>query len=302
MNVAFNRLIVPCVALLAAGFASQASAEEYTKSYTVTGRATVHVRVDDSSVRVITSDSPQVEFHVKYEGFALGREPRIDSRQDGERVELTARLHPGITIGINTRHMSTEVRMPRNADLEIETGDGDVDASAINGNVLIRTGDGKLKVSQLAGKVDLQTGDGGISADTLNGDLRLRTGDGAIEATNLDGKCSVVSGDGSIRVAGRFDSLDVKSGDGGVTARVASGSRMASNWNIRTGDGPVEVALPKDFKANLDASTSDGHINLGLPVTVEGNFSSSRVRGAMNGGGASLFIHTGDGSIRLSAN
>jgi hypothetical protein len=297
-----TRLALTCLALLAVGLTSQARAEEYVKSYSVTGRATVRVKVDDGSVRVITSDTPQVEFRVTYEGFRLDKNLYIDSSQDGDTVELTARITWGITMGVNNKRVSTEVRMPRNADLQLETGDGGVEASSLNGAISVRSGDGRLKVSQLSGTIDLHTGDGDISADTLKGELRLRTGDGRIEAANLDGKCEVASGDGSIRLAGRFDALDIKSGDGNVVARVAAGSSMSSTWNIRSGDGPVDLTLPGDFKATVDASTNDGRITLGFPVMVEGQSDPSRVRGTMNGGGPTLLIHTGDGPIHLNAN
>jgi hypothetical protein len=74
---------------------------------------------------------------------------------------------------------------------------------------------------------------------------------------------------------------------------------VASTWSIRTGDGSVDVVLPLDLQANIDASTNDGRISLGIPVTVEGTFKNSQIHGKMNGGGQSLSIHTGDGSIRL---
>jgi hypothetical protein len=60
----------------------------------------------------------------------------------------------------------------------------------------------------------------------------------------------------------------------------------------------VDIEIPGDLQADIDASTHDGHISLGLPVT--GTFSSSQIRGKMNGGGQSLTIRTGDGSIHLS--
>jgi len=85
-----------------------------------------------------------------------------------------------------------------------------------------------------------------------------------------------------------------------VDTRVLPGSKMATNWTLRTGDGSVDVVLPADFQADINATTGDGHISLGIPVTVEGTFSKSEVRGKMNGGGQTLTIHTGDGSIRLS--
>jgi len=116
----------------------------------------------------------------------------------------------------------------------------------------------------------------------------------------LDGKVEADSGDGHIRLVGRFEALNVKTGDGSVDTRVLPGSKMATSWTLRTGDGSVDIALPPDFQADINATTGDGHISLGIPVTVEGTFSKSEIRGKMNGGGQTLTIHTGDGSIRLS--
>jgi hypothetical protein len=282
--------------------APRAQAEDVVKSYTVTGRANVHVNTNDGSVRVTTGDNKQVEFRVEYTGFELGKSLHVDSRQDGDRVELTARItgHWGFSWGNSSRGLHIEVRMPRDADLQVETGDGSVQADSINGTVNIHTGDGSVKANSLNGTIDLHTNDGSIAVDSLKGDIRLRTGDGSIEARDLDGKVDADTGDGHIRLVGRFDALNVKTGDGSVDTRVLPGSKMVSSWTIRTGDGSVDIVLPSDFQTNIDASTGDGHISLGIPVTVEGTFSNSQIHGKMNGGGQPLTIHTGDGSIRLS--
>jgi hypothetical protein len=297
------RLGIACAALLTvAAIAPRAQAEDVVKSYTVTGRANVRVDTNDGSVRVTTGDNKQVEFHVEYHGLELGKNLRVDSRQDGDKVELTARMtgHWGFSWGHNSRGLHIEVRMPRDADLQVETGDGSVQADSINGTVNIHTGDGSVKANSLNGTIDLHTNDGSISVDSLKGEIRLRTGDGSIEARDLDGKVEADSGDGHIRMVGRFDALNVKTGDGSVDTRVLAGSKMVSSWTIRTGDGSVDIVLPSDFQTNIDASTGDGHISLGIPVTVEGTFSNSQIHGKMNGGGQPLMIHTGDGSIRLS--
>jgi DUF4097 and DUF4098 domain-containing protein YvlB len=303
IRAAAIRLGIVCAALLtvSAG-ARRAQAEEVVKSYTVSARAKVRVETNDGSVRVTTSDTKQVEFRVEYHGFELGKNLRVDSRQDGDKVELTARItgHWGWSLGRNQRGLHIEVRMPREADLQVETGDGSVEAHSINGNVFVHSGDGSVKANSLNGTIDLHTNDGSIAVDSLKGEIRLRTGDGSIEARDLDGKVEADSGDGHIRLAGRFDALNVKTGDGSVDTRVLPGSKMASSWTIRTGDGSVDLVLPSDFQTNIDASTGDGHISLGIPVTVEGTFSNSQIHGKMNGGGQPLTIHTGDGSIRLS--
>jgi len=297
------RLGIACAALLVAvALAPRASATDWSKNYTVSGRANVRIDTNDGGVRVSTSDSKTVEFRVEYEGYELDKNLHIETRQDGDKVELVARVtgHWGFSWGTHGRRLRIEVRMPKDADLNAHTGDGSVEASAINGNVTVQTGDGSIRANSLTGTIDLHTNDGSINVDTLKGDMRLHTGDGSIEARQLDGKLDADSGDGHVRIAGRFDALNIKTGDGSVDTHVLAGSKMASSWNIRTGDGSVDLSLPGDFQANIDASTGDGHISVGLPVTVEGTFSNSQLHGKMNGGGQSLTVHTGDGSIRLS--
>jgi DUF4097 and DUF4098 domain-containing protein YvlB len=182
------------------------------------------------------------------------------------------------------RHSSlrVEIHMPKDADLTVRSGDGSVEADSVNGNV------------------DVTTGDGSITVQGAKGHIHLKSGDGHIEARGLDGTVDASAGDGHISVEGRFDGLTIRSGDGSVTARAVAGSKVASNWSIHTGDGSVDLTVPGDLQANVDASTNDGHISMGLQVTVEGTFSSSSIHGKLNGGGQSLTIRTGDGSIHLS--
>ena len=301
------RLGIATVALFAAvALAPGARASDVDKHFSVSGRPTVHVDTNDGSVLVTTSDSKTVDFHVEYEGYELEKSLHIDTRQDGNKVELVARVvgHWGFSWGHNSRRLHIEVRMPREADLDVSAGDGSVEASSINGNVIIRTGDGSVRANTLTAgqgqRIDLHTSDGSINVDTLKGDMKLHTGDGSIEGRELDGTLDADSGDGHIRIAGRFDGLNIKTGDGSVDAKVLSGSKMGSSWFLHTGDGSVDLSLPGDFQATIDATTGDGHISLGMPVTIEGTFSKSQIHGKMNGGGQSLTIHTGDGSIRLS--
>ena len=300
-----RRLELACtaIAVVAMSAAPRVHAEDVTKSFAVSGRPHVQVETNDASVRVTTSDAKQVEFRVEYLGYQVGKDLRVDARQDGDKVELVARVtgHWGFNFGWgHNRRLHIDVRMPREGDLQVNTGDGAVEASSISGTVNVHTGDGSVKASALSGSIDLHTSDGSITVDALKGDIRLRTGDGHIEARDLDGKVEADSGDGHIRLAGRFEALNVKTGDGSVDTRVLSGSKMAAAWTVRTGDGSVDITLPGDFQADINATTGDGHISLGIPVTVEGTFSKSEVRGKMNGGGQTLTIHTGDGSIRLS--
>src|ERR1700687_4135359 len=151
------RLAIACAALLAAAIvAPGAHAEEWTKSYAISGRAQVRVDTNDGSVNISTSDSKQVEFVVDYEGFELNKNLHIDSRQDGDSVQLNAREsgHWGFSWG-KGRRIRIEVRMPKDADLQIDTGDGSVNTQSINGRVKIHTGDGSVRAQAVNGDVDI---------------------------------------------------------------------------------------------------------------------------------------------------
>jgi len=288
--------------LLAISIATPAvHAEDWTKSYSISGRANVRVETNDGAVQVYTGESKQVGFRVLYEGYEINKTLHVDSRQDGDSVQITARVSGHWGFGWNkSRRMKIEVRMPKDADLNIDTGDGSVDTQSISGRVKIHTGDGSVRAQSVSGDVDIDTGDGSITLEGAKGEIRLHTGDGHVEARDLDGRVNASSGDGHIKIDGRLDALNVKTGDGSIDARVQPGSKLTGGWSIHTGDGSVDLVLPADLQANIDASTNDGHISLGIPVTVEGTFSNSQLHGKMNGGGQSLTIHTGDGSIRLS--
>jgi len=263
---------------------SATSAEEVTKTFAVTGHARVNVQTDDGSVRVSTGDIKQVEVRVVYSGYKLDRDLRVSATQNGDAIEVTAKTGTGSWFNFGVHHTSlrVEVHMPKDADLDVTTGDGSVEADSITGNLNVRTGDGHITVQG------------------AKGTIKLHTGDGHIEGRDLDGRADITTGDGHVNVEGRFDALLIKTGDGSVTARAARGSTVSSPWNIHTGDGSVDLDLPGELQANLDASTHDGRISLGIPVMVEGTFSSTKIFGKMNGGGQPIVVRTGDGSIHLN--
>jgi Toastrack DUF4097 len=280
-----HTLSIGAALLMVAGIAGNAHAGDYSRSFTVANRANVHVDTNDGSVNITTSpDVKQVEFHVDYSGYEIDKNLRIDSEQAGDNVTLTARIKNGwhFTLG-ELRRLRIEVRMPADADLRVETGDG------------------SIKAENLTGLVDLHSGDGNLTVGAIKGSLQMRTGDGGIDANNIDGKISAVSGDGHITLEGRFDVLQAKSGDGRIKVRALKGSKLDDSWSLSSGDGSIEVAIPSDLSADVEAHSGDGSVSTEVPLTIQGSISKSQVHGKLNGGGQTLTIHTGDGAIRLKA-
>jgi DUF4097 and DUF4098 domain-containing protein YvlB len=272
------------VMAITAAAALPAHADDWSKKYPVSGRADLRVMTDDGDVNVSGSDAKEIEAHVVTNGYKISSsDVRINESQSGDHVTIEVKMPHMDWHLFGGRHRSVHIdlRVPRDLDLTIHTGDGNVSAA------------------EFSGHIEVDTGDGNITANNLKGQLRLKSGDGHIEAANLDGTLDVNTGDGRVNVSGRFDSLGVNTGDGSIEARVLNGSKVASNWRMHSGDGHINVWLPGDLNADIEAHTGDGKITMDIPVMVSGSLSHSYVHGKLNGGGGTLSVTTGDGSIHL---
>ena len=263
--------------------ASPVRGDEWAHRYPLKGRADLHVKTDDGSVRIETSDAPEVAARVTTEGWRIASDDvTIRESQSGDRVDIEVRLPKryGFT-GIGHRSVKVVLQVPKRADLDV------------------RTGDGSVEVQPVSGRLSISTGDGSITVDGLQGEIQLHTGDGSIRATGLAGQLKADTGDGQMNVRGRFDQLDLSTGDGGIEAVVEPGSKVEKAWSLKSGDGGITLRVPDDLGAEIDAHTGDGHIELDKPISVTGSVGRSSVKGTLGAGGQPLRIHTGDGSIRL---
>ena len=77
--------------VLVLGSTAGVRAEEVTKTFTVSGHASVKVGTDDGSVRVSTGDIKQVEVRVIYSGYKLDQDLRVSATQSGDTVEVVAK-------------------------------------------------------------------------------------------------------------------------------------------------------------------------------------------------------------------
>lgn len=280
----FVLFALAAMTLASSALSLSAHADDWNKTYKLTGRPTLRVITNDGHVDLYNSAGNEIDAHVTTNGWPIGdRGVRITESQNGNEVDLEVRIPSfHFSFGWNNRSVRIELHIPHDADLDVSTDDGSVTSQPFHGQIRISTGDGN------------------IEANGLSGQVRLHSGDGHIHGTDFDGALRADSGDGRINVAGRFDTLSLESGDGSVTAEVASGSKIASDWSVRSGDGSVTLLLPDGLNADLDAHTGDGHITLDFPVTTSGVISGSTIRGKIGAGGPPLLVHTGDGSIHIS--
>lgn len=258
-------LAILAIAALAVVSAAPAHADEWSKTYNISGKPDLRVETSDANIRVTTWDQKTIEAKVITNRYKIGEDGiHVSEHQSGDSVEIEVRYpHHNFNIDWGQHKVDIIIQMPR------------------EGRVNLRTGDGKIDLANFKGDMDLHSGDGSERLDGVDGKLHAETGDGHITAQ------------------GRFDELELKTGDGHVEVRAATGSTLAAGWRLETGDGNVALEIPSDLSADVSLHTSDGHIDLDMPIVTEGKIREGEVHGKLNGGGSSLTIRTGDGSIHL---
>lgn len=242
------------------------NADQWNKHWTVGAKPQLRIHAGDAAVIVTGGNGSGIDANLTTRGWKIGGDGiQVIEHQMENFVEIDVKVPPSHFMSGN-QQIRLEVRVPR----------------------------------ELSG--DIHTGDGSIELRNLTGSLRVDTGDGSIRAEELDGSLDAQSGDGSVHVQGRFDNLRLHTQDGSVELSADSGSHVRSDWHVQTGDGSVRVRVPSDLAADVALHTGDGSIRLeGRALSITGTQGDHDVRGKLNGGGPSLSIRTGDGSISFSS-
>src|ERR1700756_4608871 len=223
--------------------ATATPADEVAKTFSISGRARVHVETDDAAVRVSTGDIKQVEVRVEYSGYKLDKDLRVNTSQNGDAVEVSVKTGSVWNWGMHHTSVRVEIHMPKDADLRARSGDGSVEADSINGNV------------------DITTGDGSITVQGAKGNIRFHTGDGHIEARGLDGRVDASSGDGHVSLEGSLDGLNIKTGDASVDVEIPGD--LQADIDASTHDGHISLGLPVTVQGNFSSSQIHGKMNGG---------------------------------------
>src|ERR1700739_221867 len=194
-----------------------ANADDWSKTCDWTGKPDLHLQASDAHVRIEPWDQNKIEVHVTTRGWHIGGgDLEIVEHQQGNAVDLELRRHSRthFSIGIDTRRTDLEIPMPRSA------------------------------------KVNVHSGDGSIQARALEGELEFSSGDGRLDLEHLGGTLRAKTSDGSVRAAGRFDALDLDTSDGRIDLEARSGSQLLGAWedpHLRS-----ECGATRDLAANVE--------------------------------------------------
>ena len=114
---------------LVCSWAAPARAEEWSKTYTLTGKPDLRVDTSDANIHVSTWDQNAIEAKVTTSGYKIGNDGiRIEEHLAGDMVEINVRYpHHDFTIGWSNLSVDFNFHMPRDGRLDLRTGDGKIE-------------------------------------------------------------------------------------------------------------------------------------------------------------------------------
>jgi hypothetical protein len=280
------RLFAICVSFFAFTLPPAFAAEDWQKSYPVSGKPSLTIGTGDAATEVQPcAGCREVKIRVEWND----RHPEdynLTESQSGDHVSFELKEKQRFHVSIGNRHEPRVlVEAPKAMDLEA------------------RTSDGGLKVSGIEGTVSLHTSDGSVDVADVSGAIRLVASDGSIRMHNVTGTLESRSSDGNVTIDGKLSGVRVHTSDGSLDLTLAEGSQLTTASRVEASDGNVKIRLPKTLAADLDMHTGDGHLDCQLPLTMNGYNSGGghNIRGKLNAGGTALTIHTNDGNVTIGA-
>ncbi len=278
-----NRSVVALGVVLFASSSALAQGN-WDKTYNLSARPSLQVELDNAAIHVGSCGGCRaVRIRVDWQG----QDPshwQISEMQGGNGIhfELKQKEHSWLDGGSHGRSPEVTVDAPADADLDLHSGNG------------------SASVAGLHGALTLRTGNGGIQTDGTAGALRLESGNGSIQIHNAQGTLTGTTGHGTMTIDGRFSQFDVRSSNGGINLSLLPGSQLQSSSHMTAGNGSIALRLPRDLRADVDIRTGNGAIANSLPMNSASN-DRQHQHGTLNGGGPSLSVQTGNGSVALSA-
>jgi len=157
-----------------------AHADEWSKTYTLTGKPDLRVDTSDANIRVSTWDQNAIEPESTTRevgpgtSYKIGKGVLVEEHQNGNRWNSTCAFRRGTFVFMGYRSVDIDIQMPRE------------------------------------GRVTCTPATARSISPTLRAKCQLRSGRWLPGIDNVDGKLRATTGDGHIRANGRFDELELK--------------------------------------------------------------------------------------------
>lgn len=193
-----------------------------------------------------------------------------------------------------------DIKVPRGAELDIDTVSADVtvsdtagarlDAETVSGELRIVSDAHEIGIDSVSGEIDLSGKAQSAELETVSGDIRARGVGGVLEMESVSGNIDVE--------AGPFTEFGADSVSGDINLR----GHPAPNARIRleSMSGDLDIALPTDASTRISAETFSGSIRSDFGTSNDsGNGPGKSLALTVGGGAGELHVETFSGDIEI---
>lgn len=275
-----SQKIVPLLFALGVGMlttAVKSETENVEKSFSVSSGGTLDIKSDQGSIKVETWNKKKVEIQVEKKARNKDRLKtfKIKFEQKGNQI-----LVDGDGERNNKVSLKYIVKVPKEFNLDLNTGGGSITVDDISGEIKVDTSGGSISIGHVTkGSVDANTSGGSIKVGNVDGNLKVNTSGGSISLGKVSGTSSIDTSGGSI---------SLESGGNDVKAETSGGSinigPIKGKVDVDTSGGSITIEMGDEVKAN----TSGGSIS------VEGSKGSVDI----DSSGGSLFVGSSGGPVK----
>jgi hypothetical protein len=132
-------------------------------------------------------------------------------------------------------------------------------------------------------------------------DLSMATVNGGIDLSDVRGHIEFDTKNGGVRLTRLAG--DVKGGtqNGGIQVELTGRTWDGGQFEARTKNGGVTIALPENYSAHIQTGTVNGAIDSDFPVslTVQGRVRPQNLDFSVGSGGPLIHVSTMNGGVRL---
>jgi len=218
----------------------------------------------------------------------------IDLGNMGQRVEAHT-AGGGIHVG--------DVR----GDATLETSGGEIVAGMVQGTLRAETAGGDIVLRGASGPIYAETAGGQIQLGQCGANVRAETAGGSIHVDAARGRVEAETAGGGIDLMQLMSGVRAQSAAGPIVAQINASRGTFVPSSLETSVGDIHVFLAPDLPLTIDAVIEEatGHqIKSDFPLSLRGEPGGFMVgtvegRGALQGGGNELKIHTVMGSIEI---
>ncbi|MGD8440802.1 MAG: DUF4097 family beta strand repeat-containing protein [Holophagae bacterium] len=292
MNTQRTALVLGLTWMLATGVATADTAVDETRPLAADGR--VEINNVAGSVEVVGWSDDQVEIT----GTLGANVDDLEISSGGSRLEIVVKQARRSNRGASA---FLTVKMPRTADLDVET---------VSAEITVENIDGDLSLESVSGEIEVAGRPRSIEAVSVSGDVRVASTSGRSKLESVSGnivvgqalgelETDVVSGNIGID-AGRLDGFDAETVSGSITCAAQPGER--ARFSIESMSGTVELVLPAGIDADFDIETYSGSISnqFGPEATRSDEYGPGKeLRFRAGSGGARIEIESFSGDVRL---